>query len=447
MEQPDFTKKQHNICKFVDNFCRDPKIDSLNEDLHWFYCKDTNTKLFPLSLYRLPQTFTSGGDYQSMLEIVCAEVGTESDDGDAIVDKHSGYVLRKKDLSTEEGYDDLGRKLVTRDIIEKDLGVIHEETKKKTRIFENETSEKIHNILLSIGNNIDVPVDSIEETILRLSIEIMNKNIISEAKYITKSDKYFQKTGKKLGSYEKYKNETMLTIIGSLLLISIQTAVPSFQTKKTFPSCVRSFSGYPMGGMEDITGIQYIACVMIKMKSAISPWDSLRNMKPETLANRMKEVIEKYILPLGEIEEMYITKKEYNALHPENIAPEEQKLQKWLTFLPPVVETDVIPGLKNVTSEFKRELLDKVRKGDAGQDESIGVLKSKNIHHGVAVIEAINKTVKNKDLLLKTSSKIPFMENACCNEDVNLNNPLIYFNEEDPNIKVYLQRIAKNQKL
>ena len=446
LEQTDFTKKQNNICKFVDNFCREPKIDSLNEHLHWFYCKDTNTKLFPLSLYRLAQTFTSGGDYQSMLEIVCAEVGTESDDGDAIVDKYSGYVLRKKDLSTEEGYDDTGRKLVTRDIIEKDLGVIHEETKKKTRIFENETSEKIHNILLSIANNIDIPVDSIEDTILRLCIEIMNKNIISEAKYIVKSDKYFQKTGKKLGTYEKYKNETMLTIIGSLLLISIQTAVPSFQTKKTFPSCVRSFSGYPMGGMEDTTGIQYIACVMIKMKSAISPWDSLRNMKAETLSNRMKEVIEKYILPLGEIEEMYITKKEYNALHPENIAPEEQKLQKWLTFLPPVVETSVIPGLKNVTSEFKRELLDKVRKGDASQDGSIGILKSKNIHHGFAVIEAINKIVKNKDLLLKTSSKIPFMENACCNEDVNLNNPLIYFNEEDPNIKVYLQRIAKNQK-
>lgn len=446
LEQTDFTKKQNYICKFVDHFCREPKIDNLNENLHWFYCKDTNTKLFPLSLYRLAQTFTSGGDYQFMLETVCAEVGTESDDGDAIVDKYSGYVLRKKDLSTEEGYDDTGRKLVTRDIIEKDLGVIHEENKKKTRVFENEAAEKLHNVLLSIASNLDIPVDSIEDTILRLSIEIMNKNIISEAKYITKTEKYFQKTGKKLGTYEKYKNETMLTIIGSLLLICIQTAIPSFQSKKTFPSCVRSFSGYPMGGMEDTTGIQYIACVMIKMKSAISPWDSLRNMKAETLSNRMKEVIEKYILPLGEIEEMYITKKEYNALHPENVAPEELNVKKWLTFLPPVVETAVIPGLKNVTTEFKRELLDKVKKGDAGQDNSIGILKSKNIHHGFAVIEAINKIVKDKDLLLKTSSKVPFVENACCNEDINLNNPLIYFNEEDPNIKLYLQRIAKNQK-
>ena len=98
----------------------------------------------------------------------------------------------------------------------------------------------------------------------------MNKNIMSEAKYIAKSEKYLKDTGKKLGTYDKYKNESILTIVGSLLLISVQTAVPSFQTKKTFPSCVRSFSGYPMTGLEDMTGMQYIACVMIKMKSAIS---------------------------------------------------------------------------------------------------------------------------------------------------------------------------------
>ena len=82
------------------------------------YCKDTNTKLFPLSLYRLANTFVSGNDYQDMLDIVCAEVGTDSDDGDAIVDKHSGYILRK-DLSTEEGYDDTGRKLVTRILLKR----------------------------------------------------------------------------------------------------------------------------------------------------------------------------------------------------------------------------------------------------------------------------------------------------------------------------------------
>lgn len=444
--QEDFTKKQQDICVFVDNFCREAKVDSLNEELHWYYCKETNTKLFPASIYRLAQTFTSGGDYQDILERVCAEVGTESDDGDAIVDKYSGYILRKKDLSAEEGYDDAGHKLISRDIIEKDLGVIHEETKKKQRIFENEYSELLYNVLQSIANNLDIPIDSIEDMVLRNTNIFIHKNLLTEAKYQKKVEAHAKKTGKNLASYEKYKNETMLIILGSMLLISIQTAIPSFKTKKTFPSCVRSFSGYPMSGMEDLTGIEYIACVMVKMKSAISPWDALRNVKQEKLSLRMKEVIEKFIMPSGEIQELYVAKKEYMALHPENIAPEEHKIQKWLSFMPPVVETKVIPGLKNVTSEFKKDLIEKMKKGDPSQDNSIMLLRSKNIQHSFAVIENINQQVKKKDLLLKTSTKVPFVENACCNEDENLTNPLIYFNEGDANIKLYLQKVAKNQK-
>lgn len=444
--QEDFAKKQNDICIFVDNFCREAKVDSLNEDLHWYYCKDTNTKLFPVSIYRLAQTFTSGGDYQYMLDVVCSEVGTESDDGDAIVDKYSGYILRKKDLSTEEGYDDSGHKLISRDILEKDFGVIHEETKKKQRVFENEFSELLYNVLTSIANNLDVPIDSIEGMVLRHVSILINKNLLSETKYQKRVEAHAKKTGKSLGSYEKYKNETTLIILGSMLLIGIQTAIPSFKTKKTFPSCVRSFSGYPMTGMEDITGIEYIACVMVKMKSAISPWDALRNMKQDKLSLRIKEVIEKYIMPLGEIQELYVAKKEYMALHPENIAPEEHKIQKWLSFMPPVIETKVIPGLKNVTSEFKKDLIEKMKKGDPTQDDSIMLLKSKNIQHSFAVMENINNQVKGKDLLLKTSTKVPFVENACCNEDEKLTNPLIYFNEEDANIKLYLQKVAKNQK-
>ena len=46
-------KKQQDICVFVDNFCREAKVDSLNEELHWYYCKETNTKLFPASITAL----------------------------------------------------------------------------------------------------------------------------------------------------------------------------------------------------------------------------------------------------------------------------------------------------------------------------------------------------------------------------------------------------------
>ena len=85
----------------------------------------------------------------------------------------------------------------------------------------------------------------------------------------------------------------IITIVGSIILIAIQTATPSFKTNKTFPNCVRSFSGYPMTGMEDTTGINYIACVLIKMKSSIPPWDTMKTMKTDKLKSRIETVLDK----------------------------------------------------------------------------------------------------------------------------------------------------------
>lgn len=447
MSQEDFSKRQKDICTFVENFCREPMIDNLNEEQFWFYCKDTNTKLFPVSIHRLAASYVSGGDYQETLNIVCHELGTEGDDGEAIVDKYTGYVLRKKDLSTEEGYDTAGHKIQTRDILEQDLGVVMEESlKKRDKIFENELTETLYNVLTSICNNIDIPIAAIEENVLKYSSIVIEKNILSETAYTRRSEANIKKTGKPLGPYAKYKNETILTILGAILHICIQTATPSFKTKKTFPNCVRSFSGYPMTGTEDLSGINYISCVIVKMKSSIPPWDSMKSMKTERLSVRMKDIIEKYIMTMSDIQEMYVVKKEFMLLNPELIAPEELKIQKWVHFLPPLLNTNVVKSLKNISSDFKRDMLERMKKGDPRQHASLMMIRSKNVQHGYAIIETINEIVNEKDQLLKTASQIPFVENACCNESKKLTNPIIYFNEENGNIKLYLQRIVKNAK-
>jgi len=446
MNQEDFIKKQDNISLFVNTFCREAIKDETGEDLHWYYCKDTNTKLLPTSIYRLSNAYLMN-NYQEELEILCNEVGTEGDDGEAIVDKYSGYVLRKKDMTTEDGFDSLGFRIQSRDIIEKDLGVIMEENKKKqTKIFENENVEKLYNMLKSICNNIDIPVDSIEDEMLRLSRVVIDKNILSENAYQKRSENNMKKTGKTLPSYERYKNETTIMILAALIHIKLQTMIPSFKTNKTFPNCIRSFSGYPMTGIEDVSGINYISCIISKMKSSIPPWDSIQNVKQDKLKIRIRDIIEKYILPVGEIQELYVVKKEYMLLHSDHIVPEEHKIQKWKHFLPPIVKINIMNNLKNVSNDFKQDMVEKMKKGDPRQFHSLMILKHKTMQHSFGIIDAINEIVNAKDQLLKTAASVPFIENACCNDSPNLLNPIIYFNQENPNIKLYLQRIVKNSK-
>jgi hypothetical protein len=441
LEQDDFSKKQYDITRFVEKYGRDPLPEQAEESAFWKYCKETNTKLFPLSLFQLAEAFVLGDDYPRKLDKVIATFGVISDDGDSIVDKYSGFVLRKIDFSSEEGFDDAGFRITTNDILEKDLGTVVMEAigKKEKPVFENPTTEVIYNIYSTVCSNIGIPVDRITDFVLRNSTKLIEKYVWKEEIYKKKSADQEKKTGKPFSaSYKNYRNESIISITTSVLLVGIQTAAPSFQAKKTYPGCVKSFSGYPLDGVEDLTGIKYMACVLNKTKSSIEPWSSIEKYKVDALTKRMKEIIENQVLSLTDIPEMYTEKRNYMLLNPDKTTVDEHSIQKWQHFLPPVVQFEVSKGLRNVPSDFKSDFIKALNDGSRRQDEIIGTLKGKIIQYGYGLNEIIDTIVTTKELLLKTQSGIPFTENACCN-DKQLTNPITYFNEEDNNIALYLR--------
>jgi hypothetical protein len=450
--QDDFQKKQSDICRFVDKFCRKPMVEQLNENAHWFYCKETNTKLFPISIHELAETFVSGRDYREKQQELRHTVGITSDDRDSIVDKYSGFVICKIDFSSEEGFDQTGYRITTNEILEKDLGTVLMEAlgKKVKPVFESETIETIYNVMSAICKNIDVPIDSISEFILRHSNMIIEKEIFTEEAYQKKSEQQFKKTGKYFKTtYKDYRNETMITIIAGVLLIAIQTAIPSFKIKRTYPNCVRSFSGYPMNGIEDITGIQYLACVLTKMSSPYEPWSSIIKYKNkvDTLKSRIKTLLENNIMTRPEMDELYVKKREYLLLNPELIAPDEHSISKWKHFLPPIVPYEIVKKLHNISSSFMTDFDNLIRRGSEHQTESIFVLKSKMIYFGYGIIESINDIVKTKDTILKTSGRVPFLENACCNENIDKTSPIEYFKNEDKNIDICIRGSKQIEKI
>ena len=56
-------------------------------------------------------------------------------------------------------------------------------------------------------------------------------------------------------SYEEAYNTGLIMTTLSAYIIVIQTMMPSIRTKKTFPTCVRSFKGYPLNGDDDTSGL------------------------------------------------------------------------------------------------------------------------------------------------------------------------------------------------
>jgi len=439
--QTDFTKKQSDILQFCEQFTREPMSD-MDEDPYWKYCKKTNTKLMPSFFFELAQEFLTGGNYPHKLDVICAERGQLSEDGDAIVDKYSGYVIRKIDFAMEDGFTTEGFRITSHAIMEKDLGTVVMEKlgKKEVKVFENEMSELIYAIFSFISTSIGIPVDGIQDFVCRFSLEMISKNVLSEPVYEKYKAKKEKEKGIKQPSYMTYRNEIVIITVASTLLIAIQTSTPSFQTKKTYPGCVRSFSGYPMNaGVEDQTGIKYIACVLEKSKSKIVPWNSIYTLKVTSIADRIRRTIESIILPTPEIEERMYAKREYLTLHPEEMIPDEHCIEKWVHFMPPLVETNVSDKLKGLSADFMSDFMDAMKKGDRNQIREYYTIRSKQQLYSYAVMEAIFKIIQTKEVFLKTASNDPFLENACCNDF--LVEPMMYFIKEDDRILNHIKQI------
>jgi hypothetical protein len=448
LTQDDFVKKQQDIIMFVDNCCRDPMVLQLNDDQHWLYCLRTNTKLLPRFLYDLATVFAQGGDYALKQAEICHEIGVMSDDGDAIVDKHSGYIIRKIDFSTEEGYDEAGYRITTHALLEKDMGTVFLEklTAVKTntdvddRIFENPMNERAYIVLRTICKNIDVPVDAVYEFVLKHSQVVMDKAIKSEANYHKElAKRASEKKTKAPAPYEQYKNELIVLIIASATFIAIQVAIPDFKPSRSFAGCFRSFRGYPVeGGAEDTSGLKYIGCVLNAVKTTDAPWNGIYSSNAVKIADRIKFVIEKYFLNKDEIQTAITTKRDYITLHPMDEIVKKHSVEKWRGFMPPVVPFSIADSIRSISSDLEEELMKTLKQGKSQQYIHLNMLKSKMAQYAYGIVETINSVVKSKELILKTSAKIPFLENACCNESDRTVRPLLYFAEQNPHIAGFL---------
>jgi uncharacterized membrane protein len=139
---------------------------------------DTNLKLIPKFLYDLAKAYIMGDDYAHVLDKICRVQGVLSDDNSSIVDKYSGFVIRNLDFVEEDTFDENGFKLVSNEVIKKDLSAIVNETlnaKKnaETDYFEDELSHNIYTVYSTICENIGVNPMVVKEFVMRVSNETL----------------------------------------------------------------------------------------------------------------------------------------------------------------------------------------------------------------------------------------------------------------------------------
>jgi hypothetical protein len=451
----DFVTRQNMIYTFVKKYCRQPNYN-MEEDAHWLYCVDTNTRLFPESLFLLASAFMYD-EYSRTLDTILRDNGQLSDDGDAIVDKYTGYVLRKIDFSAEEGFDESGFRVTTNAVIEEtDIGTMILDTlSKKNKVFENPTAQAAYNVFLVLSENMGILKDtvesSIEEFVLRVSMEMMNDPSIVMAAEPYNEQLALEASGqtkqkKPRMPYSVYYNQLLIIIVSCSTFAAMQTLIPSFNTKKTFPGCVKSFAGFPLdANSENISGLKYIACVLDKSKRASElPWSAIEPLSVDNLLKRMKTVMQNYMYVRPDVQKLYDIKRDYLVNYPDQVVPDDVAIRRWIHFMPPVVPFSTEPNsVKGISDEYEKELFQSILHGSSEQFKSIGIIKGKLLKHGYFTYEIIDNIVRKKQMLLSSGGGSAFLENACCNEDGSKTNPIAYFQQERPDLTQVLQKAKR----
>ncbi len=442
---PDLINRNNLTKKFCLRYTRYAIND---ENTYWLYCIKSGAKLMPLFLLKLANVFSNKKNYLMELDAICAEQGTISDDNNYWVDKYSGYIIKRIEFSNDEGYNEQGFKLMTKQVLDEEYSYVLNNKKEVL----NPDVLMIKQIFKAMSDMMSIKLDGDNsDLMIKKIISIQNKSIPSKIQY----EKLILKTAKKEGqskkmlSYEDTYNLSLLMLSLTFFLTAIQLNIPTIKSKKTFPGCIKSFSGYPYGDINDKTSLIYVACVANKIKTSVSPWNTILKMSESIIIKKIESLIEKFVLVDNELD-LLKTKKETYLIGNKDAKLNEEKvsISNWHNFYPPLIDLHISStNMQALDSGYENMMLENITNGKTNYFNE--TINSKIIYCSNKIIESIQNVVKKHSALLENSNGEPFLENSCCNE---LNNTMLFFLKNDKTIienndmVVYYNNLIQNLK-
>ena len=278
--------------------------------------------------------FVLKGDYIETINEIKSQQGVDIDD--QVVDKYSGWNIEKIALNTDAEYDkSSGFKLQSREILEMDAGAALLQSsdvdprKEILELLSNPKGKMINNIITTISSYMGISIDNVRPNIIKHTLLALDKTVDSQEIHEEKSARMVKEGKKKQKSYEDVFYTSLITFTLSYICVFIQTSIPSIQSKKTFPGCKKSFQGYPLTGEEDLSNIEYLACVAAGIKSSVQPWKTLPK-KQDKIAISIKKTIDFFILNETEILALIEQKRNYLLLNEDDFIPIELDIKRWI---------------------------------------------------------------------------------------------------------------------
>ena len=145
------------------------------------------------------------------------------------------------------------------------MDVYKEEYKKSG----NDSYEKIENIIDTLLNIMGVNIN--KEKLVKLCLVLVEENLLTynefiQNKYINR-EKSLPKKSKIESQYNGYRLQTLIFITSARLLVYLQLELNNYFVNP-FEKCIANIFGYPLTDIEDLTGVEYIACVLSNLSKS-----------------------------------------------------------------------------------------------------------------------------------------------------------------------------------
>lgn len=333
---------------FVENYTQS------GEDVHWYYCIETHTKLMPKFFMELADSFLKTEHYPETLQLICDRQGELSDNNDFYVDKYSGFPIKQIQFDEEEDYNDQGFK-----------DLFHSVVEQEKQTMEVDHQNPIRNALKAFLTLMGFLPD--EETLQALFTNVEKSFLLAS------------------GDKKKPREQNQIYIYSILThcLVYGQTLEGKVRLTKPFTDCPKSLKGYPLDSSSK-KGLEFVCCVVLKIPKQNEPWSSMAQVKLEDLLKTAEQFMEKYVLALQDIREQLLKKREIQETH--------EEFPTWDLFLPRLQPIRIMPTLSSVPN-----------------DRIMGL--------SFVLQQRINDHVSTQLGILVNQSQEPYLINTCCQEN------------------------------
>ena len=292
----DIKKQMNELAKFI------TKYQGVRK-LNWITCsKGTHNLLCIHELIKLQQ-FLKPNDAKSLeKELVLNFYGKPI--GNEYLCRNCGQSIKSIDFDQNVEFDDNGNPMMGRSEMvdtsqerEEEIDMIISNLNEIETIVKKDVASKtIYLIIKDIASKLGINIDKFGyERIISYVQGYMKQPKFDKNAY-NQSAKEEENKGKKVLDYNIFYSRYIVCATAAALLIDIQTRIKPYIIKYTLPGCKAGFSGYPLGDIEDITGISYIVCCLLSINKTNEPWNKTLFNALSSDKEKRKTILEKMIL-------------------------------------------------------------------------------------------------------------------------------------------------------